>query len=135
LSSDGGVHQYNHIVVVNSRQAWDGIVRQMSRLHFSDWPLSIVVSFGVWHPLGYCCFIVLWFKLSFNIIGVTLFFCDYTVQYTRTHPYEGTHVNPIPISIFEYWTGNSLRLTKSLHYKHKAVKFWNIRSHRIRCRT
>jgi hypothetical protein len=36
LSSDGGVRQYNHIAVVNSRQARHGIVRRMSRLHLSD---------------------------------------------------------------------------------------------------
>jgi hypothetical protein len=45
-------------------------------------------------------------------------FLNYTVhqrhsQCTHTHPYEYTHANPTPRSIFEDWVDKSLRLTKS----------------------
>jgi hypothetical protein len=48
------------------------------------------------------------------------FFSNYTIhrrysQLTHTHPYEYTHVNLIPKSIFEDRAGKSSRLTKSPH--------------------
>jgi hypothetical protein len=47
-----------------------------------------------------------------------LFFANYTIhrrhsQRTHTHPYEYTHANPTPRSIFEDCAGKSSRLTKS----------------------
>jgi hypothetical protein len=46
------------------------------------------------------------------------FFANYTIhrrhsQRTHTHPYEYTHINPTPRSIFEDCAGKSSRLTKS----------------------
>jgi hypothetical protein len=46
------------------------------------------------------------------------FFANYTIhrrhsQRTHTHPYEYTHANPTPRSIFEDCAGKSSRLTKS----------------------
>jgi hypothetical protein len=46
------------------------------------------------------------------------FFSNYTIhqrhsQRMHTHPYEYTHANPTPRSIFEYCAGKSSRLTKS----------------------
>jgi hypothetical protein len=46
------------------------------------------------------------------------FFANYTIhrrhsQRTHTHPYEYTHANPTPRSIFEDCAGESSRLTKS----------------------
>jgi hypothetical protein len=48
------------------------------------------------------------------------FFSNYTIhrrhsQRTHTHPYEYTHANPTPRSIFEDCAGKSSRLTKSPH--------------------
>jgi hypothetical protein len=45
-----------------------------------------------------------------------LFFSNYTIETlktTHTHPYEYTHANPTPKSIFEDCVGKSSRLTKS----------------------
>jgi hypothetical protein len=47
-----------------------------------------------------------------------VFFANYTIhrrhlQRTHTHPYEYTHANPTPRSIFEGCAGKSSRLTKS----------------------
>jgi hypothetical protein len=49
---------------------------------------------------------------------LSLFFANYTIhrrhpQRTHTHPYEYTHANPTPRSIFEDCAGKSSRLTKS----------------------
>jgi hypothetical protein len=51
-------------------------------------------------------------------IAIIFFFANYTIhrrhsQHTYTNPYEYTHANPTPRSIFEDCAGKSSRLTKS----------------------
>jgi hypothetical protein len=52
-----------------------------------------------------------------SLLLVFLFFCELIhrrhSQRTHTHPYENTHANPTPRSIFEDCAGKSSRLTKS----------------------
>jgi hypothetical protein len=62
------------------------------------------------------------------------FFSNYTIhrrhsQRTHTHPYEYTHANPTPRSIFEDYAGKSSRLTSPTTESTNAVKSWEIRSH------
>jgi hypothetical protein len=76
---------------------------------------------------------------------VMCWFVYYTIhrrhsQRTHTHPYEYTHANPTPRSIFEDCAGKSSRLTKSPQAplstetsptteSTNVVKSWEIRSH------
>jgi hypothetical protein len=58
----------------------------------------------------------IWVRKVFNCLR--FFFSNYTIhrrhsQRTHTHPYEYTHANPTPRSIFEDYAGKSSRLTKS----------------------
>jgi hypothetical protein len=57
-------------------------------------------------------------KLQMPTTKTFLFFSNYTIhrrhsQRTHTHPYEYTHANHTPRSIFEDCAGKSSRLTKS----------------------
>jgi hypothetical protein len=60
-----------------------------------------------------------WTRSLYNrIIRNMFFFANYIIhrrhsQRTHTHPYEYTHANPTPRSIFEDCAGKSSRLTKS----------------------
>jgi hypothetical protein len=58
------------------------------------------------------------FVCNHIFLGKSLFFSKYTIhqrypQHTHSHPYEYTHVNPTPRSIFEDCVGKSSRLAKS----------------------
>jgi hypothetical protein len=67
------------------------------------------------------CQIVVLVQVIFVVIVFQqyfFFFAYYTIhqrhsQHTHTHPYEYTHANLTPMSIFEYYAGKSSRLTKS----------------------
>jgi hypothetical protein len=70
------------------------------------------------HTIPYLSTGLMWIRSNINEPTSIIFFSNYTIhrrhsQRMHTHPYEYTHTNPTPRSIFEDCTGKFSRLTKS----------------------